>query len=84
MQDPDAVQDLLTKKNALTDKTGLVSILFTDLLGESFLFSKGDANWKAKRLAAGHAFYKERIVEMMESLKARCKETFDRWALEIK
>ena len=49
VQDPDMVRDLLTKKDSLTDKTGLVSLLFNDLIGESFLFSRGDANWKAKR-----------------------------------
>ena len=49
VQDPEMVRDLLTKKDPLTDKTGLVSLLFNDLIGESFLFSRGDANWKAKR-----------------------------------
>ena len=77
VQDPEMVRDLLTKKDALTDKTGLVSLLFNDLIGESFLFSKGDAHWKAKRQACAHAFYKDRIVEMMESLKQRCEKTFE-------
>ena len=78
------VRELLTQKDQLTDKTGLVSLLFNDLIGESFLFSKGDAHWKAKRQACAHAFYKDRIAEMMQSLKRRCEGTFDKWTEEIK
>ena len=40
-----------------------------DLLGNSFLFSKGDAVWKAKRKACAHAFYKDQLKVMMEVLK---------------
>ena len=49
VSDPDMVQDLLVQKNALFDKTGTLEGIFSKLLGESFLFSKANDNWKAKR-----------------------------------
>lgn len=49
VNDPDIVQELFVTKNALFDKSGRIAEIFSDLLGNSFLFSKGDAVWKAKR-----------------------------------
>ena len=49
IMDPEMVEDLYTKKNALTDKTGEMEDVFKNLLGNSFLFSKGGPIWKAKR-----------------------------------
>ena len=40
--DPEMVQDLYTKKNSIMDKTGQHQYMFQDLLGKSFVFSKGD------------------------------------------
>ena len=40
--DPEMVQDLYTKKNSIMDKTGQHQYMFEDLLGKSFVFSKGD------------------------------------------
>ena len=34
---------------------------FEDLLGESFLFSKGDDKWRAKRKACSPGFYKDKL-----------------------
>ena len=47
--DPDMVYDLFAAKNNLTDKSGDSDRITKELLGESFLFSKGGAVWKAKR-----------------------------------
>ena len=49
INDPGIVQELFVSKNALFDKTGRVAEINKDLLGKSFLFSKGDSDWKAKR-----------------------------------
>ena len=54
-----------------------------DLLGNSFLFSKGDATWKAKRQACAHAFYKDQLKIMMEVLKGKIEHYFDVWNNEI-
>ena len=61
-------------KNAICDKTGKFEGLFKNLFGNSFLFSKGDEKWKAKRRASAHAFYKERLVHMLDSLKEKVFE----------
>ena len=66
-------------KSALCDKTGKFEGLFLNLLGNSFLFSKGDEKWKAKRRASSHAFYKDRLVHMLESLKEKVFEAQDEW-----
>ena len=53
-------------KNDLLDKSGEMDTVFKKFLGHSFLLSKGDAMWKAKRKACAHAFYKDRLDKMME------------------
>jgi len=48
--------------------------VFSKFMGESFLFSRADEVWKAKRKACAHAFYKERLVHMLEVLKDKMTE----------
>ena len=62
--DPEVVQELWTTKQKIFDKSGEFQYHFHHFFGDSFLFQKGDALWKAKRKATSHAFYKERMVEM--------------------
>ena len=57
--------------------------MYKDLLGNSFLFSKGDAIWKAKRQACAHAFYKDQLKIMMEVLKGQIEHYFQIWNKEI-
>ena len=40
------IQDMLVTKNSLLDKTGAFCGAFKNLFGDSFIFSKSDANWK--------------------------------------
>lgn len=77
------VQDLFVSKNAIFDKTGTFEGIFSKLLHKSFLFSEGDAIWKAKRKACAHAFYKDRLVHMLELLKDKIEEDCDRWTEQI-
>ena len=65
------VQELLSSKNKITDKHSFLDTMFRDLLENSFIFSPGDEIWKAKRRACAHAFYKERLVQMMEVLRSK-------------
>ena len=53
--------------------------MFKDYFGESFLFSKTNQNWKAKRTAIAHAFYKDRMKTMLDVLKEKIEEAFLRW-----
>ena len=83
VSDPEMVQDLLVKKNALYDKTGALHGVFSNLLGDSFLFSRADDVWKAKRKACSHAFYKDRMVHMLEVLKDKMNKNCQHWLSEI-
>ena len=69
VNDPQVVMDLFITKNRNFDKMSRTQLLFSDLMGNTFLFSPGDQIWKAKRKAVAHAFYKEKIVHMTEILK---------------
>ena len=68
------VQDLLLFKNSIYDKTGTLQGVLSKFMGKSFLFSKADDDWKAKRKACAHAFYKERLVHMIEVLKQKLED----------
>jgi len=83
ISDPDMVQDLFTTKNRITDKNIQTDMIFKDLLENSFLFSKGDDVWKAKRQACAHAFYKDQLKIMMEVLKGKIEHYFNIWNKEI-
>ena len=50
-----------------------------DLLGDAFIFAKGNELWKAKRKATSHAFYKDKVVHMLEILKVKISESFTKW-----
>ena len=77
------VQELFATKNQFIDKQGDFKSFVNNLMGDSFLFSKADDIWKAKRQACGHAFYKDKLVQMMESLKDLVGSTFEQWAEDI-
>ena len=74
---------MYSTKNQLVDKTDMLRIMFKNFYGESFLFSKTDENWKAKRKATAHAFYRERMVNMLEVLKEKIGEACDHWSQQI-
>lgn len=81
--DPVVIQDMLVTKNALLDKTGAFQGVFQNLFGKAFLFSKSDEDWKAKRKACAHAFYKDRLVHMLDTLKKRFTDAIEQWTAEI-
>ena len=66
---------MLVTKNSFLDKTGVFCGVFKNLFGDSFIFSKSDATWKQKRKAAAHAFYKDRLVHMLDVLKELVAKT---------
>ena len=67
--DPDMLQDLYVTKNSHYDKTGELAKCWSKFLGEAFLFSQANETWKAKRKACAHAFYKDRLIFMLDALK---------------
>ena len=81
--DPAVLQDMFSAKNQLVDKTDMLRIMFKNFYGDSFLFSKTDDNWRAKRKATSHAFYRERMVNMLEVLKEKIGQACEKWAKSI-
>ena len=81
--DPEMMLDLFVKKNTIFDKTGNFRGIFSRLFGDAIAFRHADEVWKAQRKACAHAFYKERIVHMLEVLKDKIEEDCERWAAEI-
>ena len=81
--DPDIVQELWTTKNSTFDKTGLYCGAVQNFFGNSFLFSKADDVWKAKRKGLGHAFYKDKLLVLLETLKDLMLSECDKWKAEM-
>ena len=79
IQHPDVVQHLATTKNNQVDKNGEGELIFKEMLGNSFLLSKGDELWKKKRKACAHAFYKDKLDAMLEVLKKQTRKRFSFW-----
>ena len=79
VSDPQMVQDLFQTKNKVFDKDGEMAGHMKDLMGNSFLFSKGDEVWKQKRQATAHAFYKDRLVNLVEAQKVILEKHMKSW-----
>ena len=69
VSDPEVIKDMVATKNAQIDKTGIFEGVFKNFFGSSFVFSKSDDLWKTKRKATAHAFYKDRLVHMLDALR---------------
>lgn len=83
VSDADMAYDLLITKNSIFDKTGEVKAVFSKIMGNSFLFSSADEDWKVKRKACAHAFYKERLVHMLEVLKDKTAAKCENWLTQM-
>ena len=65
------------------DKTGLFGGALKNFFGNSFLFSKADDVWKAKRKGLGHAFYKDKLIVQLDTLKDYILKECDQWKEQI-
>ena len=81
--DPAVSNDLLNKQNKNTDKIDETARLFRPLAGDSLLGGPGDEEWRRKRKACSHAFYKERLKHMIENLKSTINVRVNQWKKEI-
>ena len=77
--DPDIAQDIFVSKNAILDKHPEGFLMFKDIIGSSFIFGHNDDTWKMKRKACAHAFYKDRLDYMLETLKSKLVDIFTEW-----
>lgn len=73
----------MTTKNKMFDKNQVIDYNFKELIGESFLFSASTDVWRAKRKACSHAFYKDRLDNMMDCLKNIISEQVNLWNMKI-
>ena len=67
--DPKVTNDLFNKHKKLTDKVPDFENFFKQFLGKSLFGIRNDDDWRAKRKAVAHGFYKDRIKHMIECLK---------------
>lgn len=79
ISDPKIVQDLYTVNNKYFDKHPIVREATIHLLGNSILFSDTDAEWRKRRTAFSPAFYKGKLVQMVEIAKQSMAKTVSRW-----
>jgi cytochrome P450 len=70
---------MCTTHNVSFDKHPLVLNLIVRLLGGGILFSQTDAVWRKRRSAIAPAFYKGKLVNLVELAKSRVQETHKRW-----
>ena len=81
--DPEIASELFNKHGKYIDKVPDQAEQFKNLLGSSLLFGPTDDDWRAKRKACAHAFYKDRLNHMLEVLKGKINLRVDKWTKEI-
>jgi cytochrome P450 len=69
ISDPKIVQELYTTNNKYFDKHPIVRDVTMRLLGNSILFADTDREWRKRRTAFSPAFYKGKLVQMVETAK---------------
>ena len=79
ISDPKIVQDLYTTNNKYFDKHPIVRTATIRLLGNSILFSDTNAEWRKRRTAFSPAFYKGKLIKMVDIAKACVKKTVNKW-----
>ena len=75
--------DLFVKKNKIVDKTNHFQQLMEDIAPDSFVMEPGGESWEKKRKACSHAFYKERLENMMDIFKGKLNTWIDKINTEI-
>ena len=84
VSDPEVVQEMLVSKGHLVDKSGALADAWKNLMGDGFLMSKSDKKWESKRKGLAHAFFKPRLMVMLEKFKEYTSAAQERWIDEIK
>lgn len=74
---------MMVSKNNLIDKSGDMASSWKNYLGDSFLFSQGDEKWQRKRKGLAHAFFKDRLIVMLEKFKDYTSQAQERWLDKI-
>jgi cytochrome P450 len=79
ISDPKIVQELYTTNNKYFDKHPIVRDVTMRLLGNSILFADTNMEWRKRRTAFSPAFYKGKLVQLVEISKECMRKTQIRW-----
>jgi hypothetical protein len=69
VRDPKMLDEIYVTKNKYFDKFNTVRTLLYPLMGDSILLSESSETWSNKRKALSHAFYKDKLISMLETVK---------------
>ena len=84
LSDPEVVQEFMVTKNNLVEKNAALAAAVKNILGDGFIFSVTDETWKRKRKGIAHAFYKDKLIVMLEKLKDYTIQTQQLWIERIR
>ncbi|CDW86732.1 cytochrome p450 [Stylonychia lemnae] len=73
------LQDLFVTKNKFFDKHPFTARLFKKTLGDGTLFAKSDELWAKKRKSLSSSLYKQKLIQMVETMKQIALETIKEW-----
>ena len=73
--DPKVVESMYTTKNKYFDKHPLIRDLSFELTGDSILFAETNQKWRESRKALTPAFFKGKLISMMEIAKEAMRKT---------
>ncbi|CDW71064.1 cytochrome p450 [Stylonychia lemnae] len=73
------LQDLFISKNKFFDKNPFSANLLKQTLGDSHVFLKTNELWAKKRKVISASLYKQKLVQMVETMKDIASETMVEW-----
>ena len=79
VHDEKVTQDCFVKYNKHFTKNGRFKTWMYDLVGDSISFSPSDETWSTKRKHLSAAFYKEKMVKMIDIVAAMAFEKVQAW-----
>jgi hypothetical protein len=74
VSDPHCINDLYITKNKFFDKYGRSQTAYYQLFGDSTLHSKSTALWAEKRKKVSAAFYKDKMIGMLQNVIVMAKQ----------
>jgi len=75
---PKVIEAMYTTHNKSFDKHDLVKLLTMELTGRSILFAESNPEWRARRKALSPAFYKGKLIKMIEIAKGSVQTSLKR------
>ena len=82
INDPTIVQDIYVKYNKYFDKSGRTKNTLYDLFGEGLLLIESNETWREKRKHLSAAFYKEKMITMLDTVKELTYDKIIQWKKE--